>query len=365
MYTDPIRIASAFTYWQVMKFSFLLMLVLNLTACVSVGPSSANRDQYAYANALRTGMHEQLLLNAVALRYGEGPLFLETSSVISQYALEGSVTAGAKFTTGLLSNSQTLGAGAKYREQPTITFSPLTGEKFTRSLLTPIPPESLISMIQSGFPLSFMFSVGVKGINGIIAPSKLRVERAVGSMEFYEIVERLQKIHNSGAVGMRIIKQADGISSVLFFHHNPPAEVLDDIRYLRTRLRLETDRPEFIIRFGSVPQHGNEIVLQTKSMMEILADIGAGATIPQEHLQQGRAQINSVVFEDDPAGIVIHSSKKQPRDAFTAVQFRDYWFWIDDRDYTSKIRFSIIGMMLSLAETGAVRSIPIVTVPTN
>src|SRR5690349_24063826 len=35
---------------------------------------------------------------------------------------------------------------ATYGEKPTVTYTPLSGERFARSLLTPIPPAAVISL---------------------------------------------------------------------------------------------------------------------------------------------------------------------------------------------------------------------------
>jgi hypothetical protein len=47
------------------------------------------------------------------------------------------------------------------------------------------------------------------------------------------------------------------------------------------------------------------------------------------------------------------------------VRYRNYWFWIDDRDLNSKRLFMFLMMFSSLAETGAVPQTPIITIPAN
>ena len=55
---------------------------------------------------------------------------------------------GVEFQTPLASNANTLGLGAttKYTDQPTITYSLLIGDKFSKSLMTPIPPAALLGL---------------------------------------------------------------------------------------------------------------------------------------------------------------------------------------------------------------------------
>jgi hypothetical protein len=61
--------------------------------------------------------------------------------------------------------------------------------------------------------------------------------------------------------------------------------------------------------------------------------------------------------------IRIHSSPDKPADAFIAVPYRTYWFWIDDRDLRSKSLFSFLMFIFSLTETGGKEGAPVITVP--
>jgi hypothetical protein len=64
-----------------------------------------------------------------------------------------------------------------------------------------------------------------------------------------------------------------------------------------------------------------------------------------------------------PALLRVHWAEKQPDEAHIAVKYRGGWFWIDDRDHTSKSAFNFLMLLFSLTETGATQSAPIVTVP--
>ena len=61
--------------------------------------------------------------------------------------------------------------------------------------------------------------------------------------------------------------------------------------------------------------------------------------------------------------IRIHSGTQSPSNAFTAVLYRDYWFWIDDRDLLSKATFSFIMFIFNLVDTGTKEGTPVVTIP--
>jgi hypothetical protein len=54
---------------------------------------------------------------------------------------------------------------------------------------------------------------------------------------------------------------------------------------------------------------------------------------------------------------------RRPDDAFTAVPFRNHWFWIDGKDVSSKNIFSFLMFIFTLTETGSKEGVPIVTIP--
>ena len=121
------------------KRIFTIWVLVLLAGCAGIGPGTVSRDRFDYVNAISNSWKKQMLLNLVKMRYVDAPLFMEVSSIISQYAIEGQVNLGATWSDSVFGDSQTVGGSGKYTDRPTITYSPLTGEKFTRSLMTPIP----------------------------------------------------------------------------------------------------------------------------------------------------------------------------------------------------------------------------------
>jgi hypothetical protein len=59
----------------------------------------------------------------------------------------------------------------------------------------------------------------------------------------------------------------------------------------------------------------------------------------------------------------IRSSSQEPEDAFVAIPYRSYWFWIDDKDLGAKGFFLFLLFILSLAYNGMQEGAPVVTIP--
>jgi hypothetical protein len=131
--------------------------VLFCEGCRPIGPPAVSRDRFDYAATISDSVKSQMLLNMVKLRYGDAPVFVDVSSVISQYAVSNVFNYEFLWEYSPTVRSPSVGGSNIYVDRPTITYTPLTGEKFTRSLLTPIQPSSIFSLVQSGKSVDFVF----------------------------------------------------------------------------------------------------------------------------------------------------------------------------------------------------------------
>jgi hypothetical protein len=61
--------------------------------------------------------------------------------------------------------------------------------------------------------------------------------------------------------------------------------------------------------------------------------------------------------------VQIRCSDDRPEDAFAAVAYRHRWFWVDDRDLTTKRAFGLLMMLSALADTGPREPYPVITIP--
>ena len=157
-----------------------------------------------------------------------------------------------------------------------------------------------------------------------------------------------------------------GSSVLLFFRKKDISpEAIAQVGRLRELLDLDPEAQEFTIVYGSLPQNNREIAMLTRSMLEILVEVASHIEVPAAHVAEGRT-ITTFTDEVETGGVIssrIQSSREKPADAFVAVQYRGYWFWINDRDFTSKRLFSSLMFLFTLAETGAPTQAPTLTIP--
>lgn len=352
---------------------------LGLAACQSIGAGGIERDRIGFSDAMAASWKRQMLLNIVKLRYFDTPVFIDVSSIVGAYQIEGQASLGSSVlphttssgssskTSSTLGNYLTLGVEGSYLERPTITYAPLTGEKFVAALLKPIPPEMVFAMIGAGHPASFILRISLDAIDGFYNRSATLGRTRSGDAMFDRIVDTLGRIQQAGALGTRTEKHDGQTRTWVWFRLGRGADVDADIDFIKQQLGLKSARNEFLLAADQQNHGPDEIVLLTRSMQQILANLGAGVHVPKEDVAEGRA--TGVPALPSPASgggypfIRVHAGAFAPQDAFAAANYHGHWFWIDDRDLDSKRTFMFLMIFSSLAETGVVPQTPILTLP--
>jgi len=354
---------------MLIKIIISVAVFLVLFGCSGIGPSTVPRDRFDYTAAISDSWKNQMLFNIVKTRYGDAPVFLDVSSVISQYQLAGALNLGATINYPPSSTSGTLGWAGTYAERPTITYTPIMGDKFARSLMSPVPPPALLSLMQAGYPVDLVFRLLVQEINGVRNRFGGEARAQSAEPEFYSLIEKMRQIQSSAAIGMRFTRKEkeEATFMVMRGERDPAIEALS--AEVRKILGLDPDAKEFNVVYGAVPKDGKEIAILTRSMLQVIVDLSADIEVPAAHVEEkrvGSTHVEEAVKDGKILPLVrIHSSSEKPKDAFVSIQYRDTYFWIDDRDLMSKKIFSFLMFLFTLMETGEKGTAPIVTVPTN
>jgi hypothetical protein len=349
------------------RIVIFMMGVLALAGCTSIGTPSITRDRFDYNIAIAESWKSQMLLNIVKIRYADPPVFMDVSSVINQVGIQNTFNLSAGWSFPPNGNSQSIGGTTTVGEKPTITYAPLSGEKFTRSLLTPISPPSLLYLIQAGWPVRQLFSLCVKSINNMDNQSSAPGFARTVDPEFQQLIELLEKIQKSGAVGNRIERKGKEEAAVIILRRKAGRGTEIEIAEVGRLLGLKPETTEFKVIYGAAPMQAGEVAILTRSIMDIIIELSAQIEVPIEQATEGRTYATSsqigVGKGQVPPLIRIHCSKEKPSDSFVAINNRNYWFWIDDRDRPSKSVFTFLMILFSLAETGQSPQAPIISIP--
>ena len=343
--------------------------VVAFTGCVHVGPGTIPVDRFDYSTAVADSWKQQTLLNIVKMRYMDLPVFVDVASIVSGYSLQTGVNVGGTVSSekAIQGNFGTVGAHAVYTDRPTITYVPLTGEKFLKGLIAPIDPKNIFYLMQSGYPADFLLALTVESLNGVR-------NRMVGSggireaePEFVRVLQLLREVQSAGAIGMRVEDdKSKGATGVLFFRRDDvPADVAEKAAEVRRLLKLPPDQQRFNLVYSPTRGGENELAVNSRSMLQILGAFSTYMDVPEEHLKDASAVPAFEHTTAEPRQDVarIRSGKDKPKTSFAAVNYRGYWFWIEDGDLRTKRALTAVMYFFTLAETGGNDKLPLITIP--
>lgn len=340
------------------------LALLVMAGCASVSPQHVTTDRMDYGGVVADSWKRQTLLNVVRLRYADAPVFLDIASIINSYTVGGNANAQATLPSRIDPDVLELGVAGAWSNTPTVTYQPLLGDRFTKSLLQPIPPSAVFQLVQGGWPVSLVFRTVVNSVNGLRNASA----GVAADPGFDELNEALSRIQRAGNIGIRVEarKGGGGVVAVIRRAESGTELGTDSLR-VRNLLGLPEDISEFEISYGLVPSKPDEVAMLTRSMMEIMLQLGFGIDLPAAHATSGRAlpgQLRPGDVQAKPL-VQIHSGTAAPADAYAAVPYKGYWYWIEDTDIASKRVFTFLMILFSLAETGQTMAAPVVTVPSR
>jgi len=350
------------------------LLGLGVAACTSIGPATVSHDRIDYASAIGDSWKEQTLLNIVKLRYADMPIFLEVAQVIAGYRLQSAIGGGfpaGNFSGSLIGPFAVSGnanAAGTYTDRPTVIYSPLTGVDFLRRLMTPIPPSSVLFLLQAGYSAERNMPIMLDSVNGLINGSN-RFKRAADP-RFTRLVRLVSESQLADTIQIRIESPKEGSESVVLAfppRKDPPAVARR--QEIMELLGLKPNLQEFKVYYGGYAGKDDEIDMKTRSMLGIMLEFAATVQVPEADVAEGKAGPGLVSSrpEDPPSGLPIRilAGDMAPKDASVAVQYNNRWFWIADTDIQSKYTFGILMLLFSIADTGVKGAAPVVTIPAN
>ncbi len=340
-----------------------------LAGCAHLGPKTVAVDRSDYSEAIAESWKQQTLLNIVKLRYMDLPVFVDVASIVAGYSLQSGVTVGGTNSSknAVQGNFISAGAQAIYTDRPTITYVPMTGDKFLHGLITPIDPKNIFFMLQSGYPADFVLGLTVESLNGVRNRSVAAGASRDADPEFIRVLQLMREVQIAGAVGMRVeVDKTKAQTAVLFFQREDiTPDIAEKSAEIRRLLKLPADGSRFTLLYSPSRGAAGELAVNSRSMMQILAAFASYVDVPESDLLSHSAvpAVDNPNAESRPQVVRIHSGKDKPAAAYAAVHYRDRWFWIDDGDWKTKRALTAVMFFFTLGETGGNENLPLITIP--
>ena len=349
--------------------------VMVQTGCQHIGPKTIVDDRIPYNEAIAQTWKEQTLLNLVKMRYADTITFTEVSQIISGHALDrsGGLEIGA--VPGIapgLSEGDRLRALFKLNgsvsDRPTVTYTPQTGSRFLRNLAKPLSPGIILFLIEAGYPADSVLELTVESVNGIKNRSSNRKNARPADEEFLWFKDVMRRAQLARGVSMKVnIDEKKQQTTVLILRSPGPSadpQLGEDLQHVRRVLNLDPESQEFKVVGGSIQVEKNEIAIQTRPVVKVLASLSQYVKVPAKHLADGSAQAFDLSCVTNPP-MTVHCGNEAPADCFAAVPYRGCWYWIDDCDVRSKRTFIYLFMLLAQADREPNEMLPLVTIPLN
>jgi hypothetical protein len=124
-----------------------------------------------------------------------------------------------------------------------VIYSPLTGVDFLKRLMTPVPPSSVLFMLQSGYSGERIMPIMLESVNGINNGSN-RLRRPADP-RFTRLVELVREGQLAEAIQIRIERSKDGSESlILIFGPSKDPELAARGREIKSILGIKPDLRE-------------------------------------------------------------------------------------------------------------------------
>lgn len=357
----------------VTKQLLLLTITTVLTACNSFGPDALRGTHPLYNDAIVGSMNEQFIQNVVRLHYRDPSFFLDIASVTASLTLN--------MSGGLDQASSQLGVGGAdilkytlggaYTTSPTISYVPLQGEGFVKSMLRQIPLEVVFALSGSGWSTQRVFGLCVERINGVEnAPSASGPTPGTApnrGLRFKRLMELVEEVADKQLIIPRINPETK--EPQLQIKSSP--EFREQIREIKDLLGLDQNLEIYRVNSDFLKTGPDTISIRTRSLMNIFFYLSHHVDAPQSHKEAGLVTVtrNMDGSEFDwgttAAGRVFHirQSEDEPSLAFVAIPYRGRWFYLADNDLESKSTFMLL-MQLFRLQAGAAKSAgPTLTIP--
>jgi hypothetical protein len=148
-----------------------LGIFLLLTSCAQLGPGLVKAGRNDYNVVLQQTEDEEAILNLVRVRYGDRPLFFDVSNVTTSFTWsQNAAASGTMLEYGgsdYQRNNLSIRGDLQYTERPTITYTPLGGKDFVKSVLTPADLDTLILLSNSGWSIERLLRMMANRMNGL------------------------------------------------------------------------------------------------------------------------------------------------------------------------------------------------------
>ena len=343
--------------------------------CVKAHPSGLNQ-------VIVNTLDQQMLLNLVRLKYRDSTMFLNINSVTASFSMGADIGVDAELLWDFDQDGVRLGdgrlvspnVGMSYSQSPTISYTPLQGEDYTKSILGRLPISYVLLQGQSGWRTERVFGIFVERVNDLYnAPeaSGPTPEDEPQYKKFKRLLELMGQLDDAGLTELGTGLDKNKTKRLIFLIEADP-NYQSVIEELKSLLDISQQQNRFILDTNFVERGDNELDIATRSISSAMYYLSQNVDIPESHIEDGLVTITKTTdgkefnWDDTPAGVMFKVRSKKggkPDNAFLSVPYRGAWFYIADNDLNSKSTFRVLKGLFSLQAGQIIDAGPTLTLP--
>ena len=247
---------------------------------------------------------------------------------------------------------------------------PVGGEQLSRRLLQPVGLDTIGLLAGAGWDIDRLMRVCVQEINHV-----WNAEAATGPMSslttpqyetFRRVARTLHELESSRLMHIttryyqgsdtntdnRVLKEPFIVLEVVI---DDTARQRPEVKQLFTDLHIDPQAESYYITNSFIDEPGRVIKIVTRPLMTSMLYLSRGVSVPPQDIENGVVKItldkNGNPFDWRHISedlFTIESSSSKPQDAFLAVSYRGYWFYIRDNDVITKDTFVLFETLMAL-----------------
>ncbi len=189
-------------------FSFAAIM-LSLSGCA--GPPVLGQQVLGYDEVAKSLDEKLLLLNIARVDNGETVHFTSTSSIAATFDWTTTIGAGGQINRTSAADFLSLNIGASASENPTFSIIPISGEEFTKRVVTPFDDDAFEFLVFQGGSIEQVMRIMAAGIEvqtpggGFVRFIENDPRRLQEYEEFRRIAMHLQWLNNNRKLFVRTL----------------------------------------------------------------------------------------------------------------------------------------------------------------
>lgn len=370
-----------------MKKAFIALIInaLFLSGCHVSSRTSmyGSGGRTSYNIAAQNTTNQELLLNLVRLRYSDTPYFLELNGITTQFNFSSKLNSSFLLPGFNTENPAKVGGELGWSNQPTIQYTPLEGKEFAIQMMQPLDLRIIQGLVFTGWDVDRVFRLLIQNMADI--PNASTASGPVPSKpphykKFFECLALLHHFQSLGElqIGVRYMPHGSKtVSEDEACEKEPnaiqisfPSNGNESDRLAELLEGVKKSKGRYVLNMRQAFNEEASLGLMTRSLLGTMYYLSLGVEVPPKDVAAGTVAMtlneDGTLFDwHHVIGdlMTISWSYNRPDHYYLAVPYRGYWFYIDDRDVSSKRTFVLLQQIYNLQAKQQEKEGPLLTIP--